>query len=100
MISTLKGKKDRMRMNKKKTKIMCNGAAKRQQKRGISVDREQLEEVDEYKYLGRLLTPENGFGRKWKTVWAVQHLPERPKDKIRNGVIRSKKKVKDVTEKV
>ena len=57
------GKKDGMRMNKKKTKIVCNGVAKRQQKKGISVDGEQLEEVDEYKYLGRLLTPENEMAK-------------------------------------
>ena len=57
------GKKDGMKMNKKKTKIMCNEVAKGQQRRGISVDGEQLEEVEEYKYLGRLLTPGNEIAK-------------------------------------
>ena len=45
-------------MSKKKTKIMCNTVAKQQHRRGILIE-EQLEEVNKYKYLGRLLTPEN-----------------------------------------
>ena len=52
------GMKDGMRMNKKKTKIMCNETARKQQRNGISIDGEKLEEVDEYKYLGRLLHQE------------------------------------------
>ena len=139
---------------------MCNGVAKRQQKRGISVDGEQLEEVDEYMYLGRLLTPENEMAKEidqritsgWRRfgqystfrkdqkmpiclkrkimdtvilpamtygaeTWSLtkyqrvklavtQKSMERSmlnvtlKDKIRNEVISSKTKVKDVTEKV
>uniref|UniRef100_A0A3P9HMW9 ribonuclease H n=1 Tax=Oryzias latipes TaxID=8090 RepID=A0A3P9HMW9_ORYLA len=53
------GRKDGMKMNKKKTKIMCNEIARKRRRKGIIVDGEQLEEVDEYKYLGRLLTPGN-----------------------------------------
>ena len=51
------GKKDGMRMNKKKTKIMCNEIAKKQTRSGISVDGVKLEEVEEYKYLGKVLKP-------------------------------------------
>ena len=46
-------------MNKKKTKIMCNVTARKKQRVGIAINGEKLEEVDEYKYLGRLLTPAN-----------------------------------------
>jgi hypothetical protein len=53
------GKKDGMKMNKKKTKIMCNVVAQREPRKGITIDGERLEEVDEYKYLGRMLTPRN-----------------------------------------
>ena len=53
------GKKDGMKMNKKKTKIMCNEVARRKPRKGIIIDGEKLEEVDEYKYLGRMLTPGN-----------------------------------------
>ena len=45
------GKKDVMKMNKKKTKIICNEVARRRQRRGISIDKEYLKEVDQYKYL-------------------------------------------------
>ena len=38
-----------MKLNKKKTRIMCNEVAKRQQKQGITIDGEKLEEVNEYK---------------------------------------------------
>uniref|UniRef100_A0A3P8U2M2 ribonuclease H n=1 Tax=Amphiprion percula TaxID=161767 RepID=A0A3P8U2M2_AMPPE len=48
------GKKDGMKMNKRKTKIMCNEVARRTRRNGISIDGEQLEEVEEYKYLGRM----------------------------------------------
>ena len=57
------GKKDGMKMNKRKTKIMCNEVARRTRRNGISIDGEQLEEVEEYKYLGRLLTPGNEMAR-------------------------------------
>lgn len=63
------GKKDGMKMNKRKTKIMCNDVARKIIRKGISVDGEQLEEVDEYKYLGRLLKPGNeGSDRPAATV--------------------------------
>jgi len=57
------GKKDGMKLNKKKTKIMCNEVARRQPRQGISIDGEQLEEVDQYKYLGRLLTSGNEMAK-------------------------------------
>ena len=57
------GKKGGMEMNKKKTKIMCNEVARRRQRYGISIDGEHLEEVDQYKYLGRLLTPGNEMAK-------------------------------------
>ena len=53
------GKKDGMRMNEKKTKVMCNEIAKKQTSSGISLDGVKLEEVEEYKYLGKVLTPKN-----------------------------------------
>ena len=46
----------------KKTKIMCNGIARRQ-RRGVQIDREQLEEVSEYKYLKRLITSKNEMSK-------------------------------------
>jgi len=49
------GKKDGMNMNKKKTIVMCNEVARESERNGVSVDGEMLEEVDMYKYLGRLL---------------------------------------------
>ena len=48
-----------MQMNKKKTKVMCNEITKKQMRNGISVDGAKLEEVEEYKYLGKVLTPKN-----------------------------------------
>ena len=42
------GKKDGMKMNERKTKIMCNEVARRKRRKGISIDGEQLEEVEEY----------------------------------------------------
>jgi hypothetical protein len=44
------GKKDGMKINKMKTKVMCNEVARRRRRNGISVDGERLEEVEEYKY--------------------------------------------------
>ena len=46
-------------MSKRKTKIMCNYIARRKQIKGIKVDGEKLEENDEQKYLGKVLTPRN-----------------------------------------
>lgn len=38
------GKRDGMKMNKKKTKIMGNETASKQQRRGLAIDGEDLEE--------------------------------------------------------
>ena len=53
------GKRDRMKLNKKKTKVMCNEVARRRPRRRVMIDAKQLEEVAEYKYLGRLITSGN-----------------------------------------
>ena len=54
------GKRDGMKkLNKKKTKIMCNEVARSRLRTGVMIDGEQLEEVTEYKYLGRLVTSGN-----------------------------------------
>ena len=53
------GKKKGMRMNKRKTKVMCNEIARKRQRKGVEIDGVTLEEVEEYKYLGKLLTPRN-----------------------------------------
>ena len=95
------GRKDGMRMNKKKTKIMCNEIAKRRQRKGILIDGEQLEEVEEYRYLGRLLTPGNEMAKEideritsaWKrcgqysTFLRDQRMPICLKRKIMDTVI-------------
>ena len=57
------GKKDGMKLNKKKTKIMCNEVARRRPRTGVKIDAEQLEEVTEYKYLGRLITSGNELNK-------------------------------------
>ena len=41
------GKRDGMKLNKKKTKIMCNEVARNRLKSGVMTDAEQLEEVTE-----------------------------------------------------
>ena len=43
------GKRDAMKMNERKTKIVCNDIARRRKRNGISIDGEQLEEVEECK---------------------------------------------------
>ena len=53
------GKRDGMKLNKKKTEIMCNEVARRRPRTGVMIDAEQLEEVTEYKYLRRLITSGN-----------------------------------------
>ena len=57
------GKRDGMKLNKKKTKIMCNEVARSRLRIGVMIDREQLEEVTEYKYLGRLVTSGNEISK-------------------------------------
>ena len=39
-----------MKLNKKKTKMMCNEVVRRRLRTGLMMDREQLEAVTEYKY--------------------------------------------------
>ena len=95
------GRKDGMKMNRKKTKIMCNEIARKRRRKGIIVDGEQLEEVDEYKNLGRLLTPGNEMAKEidesvtsaWKrfgqysTFLRDQRMPMCLKRKIMNTII-------------
>ena len=51
-------KTEREKMNKGDTKIMCNEKARKESmKKGIRVDGEDLEDVEEVQYLGRLVTP-------------------------------------------
>ena len=57
------GKRDGMKLNKKKTNIMCNEVARRRLRTALMIDREQLGEVTEYKYLGRLVTSGNDIER-------------------------------------
>ena len=49
-----------MKMNMKTTKVMCNEGGKKKPRPDVQIkkDGETLEEVDEYHYLGSLLTPE------------------------------------------
>ena len=44
------GKRDGMKLNKKKTKIMCNEVARSRLRTGVMIDGGQLEELTEYKY--------------------------------------------------
>ena len=53
------GKKDCIKMNKRKTKMMCNEKVKATPRKGIIIDGVKLEEVEQYKHLGRILTPRN-----------------------------------------
>eukprot|EP00795_Rhopilema_esculentum_P008762 gene8762-biopygen9749 len=94
-------RKDGMKMNRKKTKIMCNEIARKRRRKKIIVDGEQLEEVDDDKYLGRLLTPGNEMAKEidervtsaWKrfgqysTFLRDQRMPMCLKRKIMNTVI-------------
>ena len=57
------GKRDGMKLNKKKTKIMCNEVARSRLRTGVMIDGEHLEEVTEYKYLGRLVTSGNDISK-------------------------------------
>ena len=57
------GKRDGMNLNKKTTKIMCSEMARSRLRTGVMIDREQLEEVTEYKYLGRLVTSGNEINK-------------------------------------
>ena len=57
------GKRDGMKMNKKKTKVMCNTHGKKTPRNGIKIENEAMEEVDEYVYLGQLLTTGNEINK-------------------------------------
>ena len=56
------GRKDGMKINTTKN-FMCNEIAKRTTRQGIKIDGEILEEVIEYKYLGRWITANNQVDR-------------------------------------
>ena len=95
------GKRDEMKLNKKKTKIMCNGMARSRLRTGVMIDTEQLEEVTEYKYLGRLVTSGNKSGKEigqrlrsgWRRLTDCSHfskdrkIPIRRKRNIMDSVI-------------
>ena len=51
----VEGKRDGLKMNKKKTKIMCNRVAKQQHRRRILIDGEQLEEVKRVQVLRKIV---------------------------------------------
>ena len=57
------GKRDGMKLIKKKTKIMCNEVSKSRLRIGVMIDGEQLEEVTEYIYLGKLVTSGNDISK-------------------------------------
>ena len=57
------GKRGGLTLNKMKTKIMCNEVARSRLRTGVTIDGEQLEEVTEYKYLGRLVTSGNEISK-------------------------------------
>ena len=45
-----------MKLNQKKVRIVCNEVARSRLRTGVMRDGEQLEEVTEYKYLGKMIT--------------------------------------------
>ena len=57
------GRRSGMKLNEKKTKIMCNEVARRRLRTGVMVDSEQLEEVTEYTYPERLVTSGNEISK-------------------------------------
>ena len=57
------GKRDGMKLNKKKNKIMCTEVEGSRLRTGVMIDTEQLEKVTEYKHLGRLVTSGNEISR-------------------------------------
>ena len=52
-----------MKLNKMKTKNMCTEVARSRLRTGMVIGGEQLEEVTEYKYLGRLVTSSNEMSK-------------------------------------
>ena len=95
------GKRLGMKLNIKKTKIMCNAVARSRLRTGLMIDREQLEEVTECKYLGRLVTSSNEISKEigqrktsgWRRFGEYSHflkdrkIPIRLKRKIMDTVI-------------
>ena len=79
------GERDGMKLNKRKTKIICNEVARSTLRTGLMIDREQLEEVTECKYLGRLVTSGNDISKKnssennitMEKIWGVYFLKDR-----------------------
>ena len=57
------GKRDGMKLNKVKTKIVCNEGVRSRLRTGVMIDGEQSEEVTEYKYLGRLASSGNDISK-------------------------------------
>ena len=57
------GKRGGMKLNERKTKIMCNEVARSRLRTGVMIDGEQLEEVTEYKYLRKLVTSGNKISK-------------------------------------
>ena len=52
-----------MKLNKKKSRIMCNEIARSRLGRGVMIDGEQLEGVTHCKYSGRLITSCNEISK-------------------------------------
>ena len=84
MLEDLKneGKRDGMKLNEKKAKIMCNEVARSRLRRGLMIDGQQLEEVTEFKYLGRLVTSGNDISKEiaqtiisgWRRFGPYSHI--------------------------
>ena len=58
------GKRDGMKLSKKKTKIMCNEVKRSRQGTEVMIEGEQIEKVNECKYSGRLVTSGNDISKK------------------------------------
>ena len=57
------GQRGETKLNKKKTKTMCNEVARSRLRTGLVIDGEQLEEVTEFKYLGGLVQSGNDISK-------------------------------------
>ena len=80
---------------------MCNEVARSRLRTGLIIDGEQLEEVTEYKYLGRLVTSKNEISKElaqritsgWRRLGKYNHflkdrkIPICPKRRIMDTVI-------------
>ena len=56
-------KREGKKLNKKKTKIICNELARSRLRTRVLIDAEQLEKVTEYEYLGILVTSGNEINK-------------------------------------